>query len=147
MKRTLLISSLLLIGAACRAEPAAERAYAQLNSRLVAAKSLTGTLNLDQVGRKTAYTFRFLRPNSPKDPPVTMMGTYADLRLDAPLTPRAFAWKPPAGAKKLDYTADLLKVGSPAPAFTLKTPEGAGVSLASTVGKNKATLVAFWFYG
>lgn len=246
---------LILAGSACHADPAAEAAYAQLNNRLSAVKSLTGSLELTVSGDKSTYTFKLLRPNyssiisdeyeahgdgktewgympkssmytqteatsemapftpligfeamnptsktsdftlgnlyeatfagkhctkliltpkddktqtrrlyiddtglpagwqwemsgpDPKGPRQQIIGVYRDLQLDVPLEPGAFAWKPPVGATKFDYTAKLLKAGTVAPTFTLKTPEGTNFSLASALKRNKATLLNFWSYG
>ncbi|MEP0766021.1 MAG: hypothetical protein HRF45_05695 [Fimbriimonadia bacterium] len=75
---------------------------------------------------------------------------YKDLKLDAPMKPEQFAWKPPGDAKPYEapnYEAKLLAVGSQAPEFKLKTPSGGELSLAEAIKGNKATLVNFWFYG
>jgi hypothetical protein len=52
-----------------------------------------------------------------------------------------------AGRSAGTQAEGLLPVGSPAPAFTLQTPEGETVSLAKLAEKNKAVLVNFYFLG
>ena len=47
---------------------------------------------------------------------------------------------PPQGAE------NLLKVGTLAPDFTLKTPAGSPIKFSSVYKKNKATILNFWFY-
>ncbi|MBA3725086.1 MAG: hypothetical protein H0W86_01220 [Armatimonadetes bacterium] len=45
-----------------------------------------------------------------------------------------------------DYTASLLKVGTVAPDFTLKTPAGKPIKFSGVYKKNRATILNFWFY-
>jgi hypothetical protein len=78
---------------------------------------------------------------------------YDDLKVDAGLTAKDFEWTPPPGwtefarPAQTDFTANLLKLGSKAPSFSLKTPRGGKMSLAKAMEGRKATLVNFWFYG
>ena len=52
----------------------------------------------------------------------------------------------PATAQQ-DMTSGLLAIGSKAPAFSVNSPRGGKISLASVIKGKKATLVNFWFYG
>jgi outer membrane lipoprotein-sorting protein len=75
---------------------------------------------------------------------------YADIKLNAKMDAASFAWTPPKDAepyKQPDFMASLLKEGSEAPDFTNDTPTGGKVGLKETVGKSKALLLNFWFYG
>lgn len=60
--------------------------------------------------------------------------------LSPPLAP-----SPPSGAQ--DFEANLLKIGTKAPAFSVNNPKGGKISLAQAMKGKKATLVNFWFYG
>jgi outer membrane lipoprotein-sorting protein len=86
----------------------------------------------------------------------TMQMSFEDVKLDAGLTAKDFEWTPPAGWTKFeppaptapsDYTKNLLKLGSKAPAFSLNTPAGSKMSLKTAMAGKKAVLVNFWFYG
>ena len=46
-----------------------------------------------------------------------------------------------------DMDAKLVKVGKPAPLFSIPGPKGGTVDLAQTLRGKKAILVNFWFYG
>jgi hypothetical protein len=78
---------------------------------------------------------------------------YTDLKLDVGLTPKDFEWTPPAGwtvapaQTEPDFTANLLKLGSDAPAFSVDAPGGGKTSLGAAMKGKKATLINFWFYG
>jgi len=52
----------------------------------------------------------------------------------------------PSAPIQRDYETKLIPVGKSAPDFTLKTPDGKNVKLSSVWGKNKATIINFWFY-
>lgn len=84
---------------------------------------------------------------------MAMKMAFEDVKLDPGLTPKDFTWTPPQGWTEMnqpeapDYTSNLLKMGSKAPAFALKTPAGTKMSLAKAMAGKKATLVNFWFYG
>jgi outer membrane lipoprotein-sorting protein len=74
-----------------------------------------------------------------------------NLRLNAPLTEKQFAYTPPAGFKLHDPFAELnaalLKVGTSAPDFRLPQPDGGNLSLSGVRKGKKAVLINFWFYG
>ena len=72
-----------------------------------------------------------------------------NVRLNAPLKPQEFAYKPPAGYKpyeRPDFEKSLLAVGKPAPSFRLPQPGGAELALEDTLKDKKAVLINFWFY-
>jgi outer membrane lipoprotein-sorting protein len=81
--------------------------------------------------------------------------TFAKFVPNAKLDKSLFVWKAPEGAtlykqteyKQPDPAANLLKVGTQAPDFELKTTGGTVQKLSSYFGKGKAVLVNFWFYG
>lgn len=73
-----------------------------------------------------------------------------NIKLNAAIGAKVFAFAPPPGAKlyeQPDYNAKLVAVGKAAPAFSLPSPHGETVSLASAKKDKKAVLVNFWFYG
>jgi outer membrane lipoprotein-sorting protein len=106
-------------------------------------------------GAATQYLHIDPKTNLPAGVSVEMNGQkfameYRNIRLDAALTPKRFAWAPPAGWKEMSSGAPqdgLLKIGSKAPDFAVLTPSGKKLSLAQVMKGKKATLVNFWFYG
>lgn len=79
-----------------------------------------------------------------------MKMVYSDVVLGAKLQESDFAWKPPAGAKvyeEPDYAGKLLKPGTKAPDFTLKTAEGKDIKLSEKLKEGNGVLINFWFYG
>ena len=84
----------------------------------------------------------------------TVTVDYTTAVVDAPADPAAFAWKPPVGAVLASATAKSADgdagegddpkelVGSEAPAFTLKTPDGKTVRLSDL--KGKPVVLDFW---
>jgi hypothetical protein len=80
----------------------------------------------------------------------TMTFTYSDVKTGGELDASTFAWTPPAEAsvyKQPDFMASLLKEGATAPDFTNDTPTGGKINLKEKLGKSKALLLNFWFYG
>lgn len=73
-----------------------------------------------------------------KDRFQTTVVVYRDVRIDDPLTPEQFAWRPPEPG---------VNVGMEAPRFTLKTPDGRAFSLADALPGHRAVLVTFWAFG
>jgi outer membrane lipoprotein-sorting protein len=83
-----------------------------------------------------------------------MTMSYSDVQIDGDMTAESFAWTPPKGSTEMkasagqdDYTKNMLKVGSKAPNFNLKRPNGTKYSLNEALKGHKALLVNFWFYG
>jgi outer membrane lipoprotein-sorting protein len=80
----------------------------------------------------------------------TMEFKYSGVKLGEKMETSTFAWTPPADAevyKQPDFMASLLKEGADAPDFSNDTTGGTKVSLKETLGKSKALLLNFWFYG
>lgn len=91
--------------------------------------------------------------------------TLTHLQVNAGTVASDFQWKPPADAKPFniavlapllrrvrvggnadnDYASDLPKVGAKVPDFELERPGGGKLALLATAGKQKLTLVNFWF--
>jgi peroxiredoxin/outer membrane lipoprotein-sorting protein len=71
------------------------------------------------------------------------------LRLNLPLSPRRFSYKPPAGFTMASTTDDpeklLLPIGKQAPEFNLPRPGGGRLSLSAVRKQKKVVLVNFWF--
>lgn len=81
----------------------------------------------------------------------TMTFWLKNVKLNAPMTARQFAYTPPDDFKPFDpgagLEASLLKVGDEAPDFRLPTPDGGELSLSGLREGKKAVLINFWFYG
>jgi peroxiredoxin/outer membrane lipoprotein-sorting protein len=81
-----------------------------------------------------------------------------NVKADGGLTPAAFRWQPPPGAKTVQEVAasmeapatgnavSLLPAGRKAPDFTLKQVDGSSLNLASVIKSHKAVLLNFWSY-
>ncbi len=79
-----------------------------------------------------------------------MKTVIAALKTNPTFSAEEFAWTPPSDAKEYEqpnYDEKLLKVGTQAPDFTLPSPSGGTVSLKDQLGKGKAIILNFWFYG
>jgi peroxiredoxin/outer membrane lipoprotein-sorting protein len=74
----------------------------------------------------------------------------ADIKCNPIVDKSAFDWSPPKGSHEVSENPGaekLLLVGSVAPDFKLKTPEGVEVTLSHVASTHKATVLSFWFYG
>jgi outer membrane lipoprotein-sorting protein len=84
-----------------------------------------------------------------------------DVKATVKLTPAAFRWQPPHGAKTVQEVAasiaqqataaperavSLLPAGRKAPDFTLTQYNGGSMSLSSVIKSHKAVLLNFWSY-
>jgi peroxiredoxin/outer membrane lipoprotein-sorting protein len=68
---------------------------------------------------------------------------YAKIKINAPLTPDAFAWTPPAGATEIPSAVDPAELaGNPLPAFKCTTLDGKTFS--SDQLKGSVTILDFW---
>lgn len=78
---------------------------------------------------------------------------FSNLVLGGEIADSDFVFSPPAGYKRQeqpampDYDAKLLKVGSKAPDWTLKMPDGKTMTLTQALKGKKALILNFWFYG
>lgn len=77
---------------------------------------------------------------------------YSGLRFDEPMADALFTFTPGKDYKEQEtggdsFEAKLLKVGSKAPNWTLKMPNGKMMSLAQALKGKKALVLNFWFYG
>ncbi|HVL39261.1 MAG TPA: hypothetical protein VM328_07705 [Fimbriimonadaceae bacterium] len=103
------------------------------------------------IGQKDSLIYRAeIRMPGPGGQESVQVNTLSNIKLNATVPKTVFAFKPAAGQKlyeQPDYNAKLVKVGDPAPDWTLPTPNGGTVSLSEALKGKKALLVNFWFYG
>jgi len=73
-----------------------------------------------------------------------------NLKLNTPMTPQQFAFKPGPGfkiAEAPNFEKSLLAVGAKAPDFQLSQPGGGRLALSDALQGKKAVLINFWFHG
>jgi outer membrane lipoprotein-sorting protein len=124
-----------------KGQPAAEVTYAIPNSNL--------SLSM-YVSKDTQLPLGYFV----KSGEMTNAATYSDVKVDDAIPAESFKWSPPEGATERnenqgpdEYEKNLLKVGSQAPDFTIKTPQNADLNLTRSLKGSKGMLVNFWFYG
>lgn len=99
------------------------------------------------IALKADFALKMQMPQMPDPVEMHMVMTLKDLKIDQPVAESLFQFTPPADAREVDnmmgaamVKADL--AGKPAPAFSVKSLDGATYSLESL--KGKAVLLDFW---